>query len=459
VIILVFGTSTDTLRLFSALCGAVCVPFAYVLGLLLVGRRCGHICAALTAVTLPLIYWSQQIRGYSFVVALLTLSAIMLTKAMQDGSRVWFICFSIVAILACYTELFAAIVVVAQFLTLMISSNFRARLRRLIFSGVFVAAAAGVPLLLMATARGSKQLFWLGPPGAKQVRETVAFLASSRVNTVTTSTTHLLTEITVILVCIAIVVGLVQAIILRNSESARTVLLGATWLCLPIALSFWISTNYSSVFLDRYFLITIPALTLLVGYLLSVIPYAPVCWVGCAAIIGLRAEHFGSTYNVNIDNWRTATTMVVNDAEPGACVAFYFNDGFVDFAYYLEHPPQAMHANVTIPRSILPALSFGSHLRDINIGHYPAIVESYDALSPREITSQAKSCTQLFLISNHDGHNSNTSGSQEVWRRFVAMRTGLGSAFGEMHTTNLGSITIYQFEHQTSVTTTQGSAS
>lgn len=445
-LILAFGTGADTLRLFSVFCAALCVPLAYALATLLASRRAGLFASALTAMTLPLIYWAQQIRGYTLVVALLTGSAIALTIAMRDGGFAGFVWFGVLGLMSCYTELLAVIVVVIQFVTIAFVPTIRLHWRRLLVTGSVMAVVL-IPLALMAHARGSRQLFWLGAPKRKQMREVVAFLGSARVNGITTRTSHGLTEATVILVCVAIVVGLVLALWQRSFEPARTVLLGGLWLSVPPVVAYSISIHVTPIFLERYFLLCLPALTLLLSFVLSVVPFAPVGWLGVGLLIGFRSQHIGSTYNITVDDWRTATTMVVNESRPGACVAFYFNDGFVDFAYYLEHRPSDMHPHAVIPRSVLPTLGFEPGIASRDLGHFPAIVESYNVLNPQQIHQVAASCPELFLLSNHDGHNSASSGARAVWSKFVQMRSGLVKDYGTMKAINLGSITIYRFSH------------
>ncbi len=455
-IIAVFGSGTNTLRIFSVLCGCACVPLSFGLGATLVNRRCGVYCVVLTTMSLPLIYWSQQIRGYSLVVALLLGSALVLSRAIRDGGWRNFLGFAILGLLSCYTELLAGIVVAIQLLILPMTPAIKRRIVPLLLTSVTMAIAL-VPLVLIAHARGAKQLFWLGAPRPRQLRETAAFLASARVNGVTTPTTHTLSELTVILTIVACVVGLLQAVWSRSFYPARMVLLGSLWLVLPIAIAYSISIDYSPIFLDRYFLLTLPALTLLLGYLLSVFPIVSISWLVVTVIIVLRSLQIAPTYDVNIDDWRDATTMVVNESHPGDCVAFYFNDGFVDFSYYLEHRPAAMRPGATVPRSVLPALSFGAHPIDVSLSQHPAIVESYAALSKRQIRSVSSHCPTLFVISNHDGHNSATTGARAVWSRFVTMRNGLFAAYGKSETTNLDPITIFTFHHATSTTASPGS--
>jgi len=446
VVISLFGTGTDTMRLLSVVCGALCVPLAYALAALLVSNRCGLISAALTATTLPMIYWAHQVRGYTLAVALLTASAVALVIAMRDGRRYVFAVAGVFAVLSCYTELLATVVVLVQFVTLGFTPLMRLHWRRWIATGLGVALAL-VPLVLMAKARGSHQLFWLGAPTQVQMHEAIGFLASARMNGYVTPVTSLLLRLTEVLVFAAIVFGVLKSIWIKSVAPLRVVVFGWFWLSAPIAIAYSVSIHITPVFLDRYFLICLPALTFLLGYALNAIPVVPIAWLGCGLLIGLRSQQLYATHDVTIDNWRGVTTRTINQAQPGDCVAFYFNDGFVDFAYYLEHPPAGMNTHAPVPRSVLPALSFGSPPTSRNIGDFPLIVESYTVLSAQQIVTVSRTCPTLTVLSNHDGHNSLTSGAQIVWKRFVGMRNGLRAAYGNMVQDNLGAIEIYRFTH------------
>lgn len=442
----VFGTGTDTLRLLSVACAAICVPLAYALATLLVNNRCGLISAALTATTLPMIYWSHQVRGYTLVVALLTASAVAIVIAMRDGGRVAFVVAGVLSVLSCYTELLGTVVVFVQFMTLAVTPFFRLRWRQWLATGIGVVLAL-IPLLLIARSRGSQQLFWLGAPTQVQMHEAIGFLASARMNGNVTSLTKLLLRLTEDLVFAAVVFGVFKSVWIKSTAPLRVVALGWFWLSVPIALAYSVSIHITPVFLDRYFLICLPALTLLLGYALNAIPIVPLAWLGCGLLISLRHQQLYATHDVTIDNWRGITTQVINQSRPGDCVAFYFNDGFVDFAYYLEHPPAGMNLQAPIPRSVLPALAFGSRSTSRTIGNFPPIVESYTALNAQQIVHVSRTCPVLTVLSNHDGHNSETSGAQIVWKRFVGMRDGLKAAYGSLVKDNLGSIAIYRFTH------------
>ncbi len=446
VILKLFGTGTDTLRMVSVACATLLTPGSYLLGKAVFSRRAGLFSAALMAISLPVLNWAQQMRGYDLVALLLTASSLALVIALRDGRKRMFVIYGVFAVLSCYTELLAGFVIVAQLIAVLFHPRFRASLKYMaaLMPAMIVAL---LPLAVIATARGANQLFWLARPNILTVREDIAFLSSARPNTLTTSSSHLLTEATVILLCVGFVAGIIQAKFTNHRTVGFGVILAGLWLVLPPAIAYAISLNYHPVFYDHYFVMCIPGMTLILAYVLSIVPLMPLSWACCAAIIFLRAEQLPNTYNISIDNWRLATTTVINESAPGDCIAFYFNDGFADFAYYLEHPPAGMRRDAPIPRPVLPALTFGSDPRNRSLADYPAIVESYKILDTAQIALVAATCPVLFVLVNHDGNDGKTPGAKAVSTNLITLRNRLQHAYGASTSKRLQSIRIFTYFH------------
>lgn len=72
-----------SLRLFSALCGVVCVPAAYALGRLWFGRWSARLLAAAVAVSPYLVFYSREARYYAAMILVSFTSLILLTLLMR----------------------------------------------------------------------------------------------------------------------------------------------------------------------------------------------------------------------------------------------------------------------------------------------------------------------------------------------------------------------------------------
>jgi predicted membrane-bound mannosyltransferase len=80
----IFGTADIALRALSALFGVLIVPVMYLAGKELSNKKTGLIAALLTALNALLIYYSQEVRIYSLVVLLASLSVLFLIKVNND---------------------------------------------------------------------------------------------------------------------------------------------------------------------------------------------------------------------------------------------------------------------------------------------------------------------------------------------------------------------------------------
>lgn len=109
----VFGKSEMALRSLSAVLGAVTVPLVYVLGKDLVDRRCGRIGAVLAAFAPFLVYYGQEARGYTLLVALVVASSIFLRRYVGRGRLRDGAAFALLSILSLYTHYYGAFVLAA----------------------------------------------------------------------------------------------------------------------------------------------------------------------------------------------------------------------------------------------------------------------------------------------------------------------------------------------------------
>lgn len=103
----VFGNGEAALRFFTALCGALTIPAAYVVGARLVSRLAGCGAALLLALSPAAIFYSQQVRCYSLLGLLTALTVIALDRAAQRPEKGRLVTAAIFATLALYTHFVA----------------------------------------------------------------------------------------------------------------------------------------------------------------------------------------------------------------------------------------------------------------------------------------------------------------------------------------------------------------
>src|SRR5438270_11680991 len=113
------GESEWEVRLLSSLAGIATVPLIFALGARLFGRRVGIFSALLFAVNACSVVYSQEARGYSLVVLLVTASTLQFVRAVEESSYWNWGLYSFLAALSIYAHFFAVLIIGAQWLSLM----------------------------------------------------------------------------------------------------------------------------------------------------------------------------------------------------------------------------------------------------------------------------------------------------------------------------------------------------
>lgn len=85
----IFSISDYSLRAFSAICGIATVMVSYFIGKELKTKQTGLICALVFAINSFLIYYSQEVRMYSFMALLSCVFLLFLVKIKNDYNNKW----------------------------------------------------------------------------------------------------------------------------------------------------------------------------------------------------------------------------------------------------------------------------------------------------------------------------------------------------------------------------------
>ncbi len=152
----VFGFGEFGVRSLSAVMGVAAVPVAYALGRRVASTRAGLIAAALTASSSLLVWYSQEARPYSMLVALSALTLLAFEQARVQPTPRRFGLWAISAALAMLAHYFAAAVVVPEACWLLWTH------RRTVSAWVGVGAAGAVGVALIPLAhKQSKFTLWI----------------------------------------------------------------------------------------------------------------------------------------------------------------------------------------------------------------------------------------------------------------------------------------------------------
>jgi mannosyltransferase len=419
-----FGDGSLVLRLPSVVAAAAGAGAVSLLALRLFDRRAAIASGLLTAVSLPLVFWGQDARGYAPMVALVAGSFVAFASIVTAGGgrrgRGPWIAYVLLTTLSVYASFVAILAVPAQLLVLVV----RRHGWRRVASALVACAMFWIPLAVMAASRGANQLFWIPRPSLTSEKEVVLALTSAgfepnfRLAGVATF---------LAIVSVVLLVGAAATIIVRLARGAGRerpwgALLALSWLVVPVGLMWLESLVGQPLFTARNALVSLPAVALLLGWVITQTRVRiRLAWLAVAALLALRALVLAPSYGTSPEDWRATTAYVLDASRPGDCIAFYPLDGRMAFGYYVG----AGRAAGT-PRSVWPALPWST------VRPY---VEQYATPSASALTSR---CTRLWLVASHQGLPDGTAGSRAHYARYVALRSTLAREYGRRRTISFG---------------------
>jgi mannosyltransferase len=388
-----FGDGAFVIRLPSAIASGAAAGAVALLGLRLFDRRVALAAGLLTAVSLPLVFWGQDARGYAAMVALVAGSFVAFAAIVDEPHRrgpwVAYVVLTTLSVYASYVAIFA---LPAQLAAL----AWRRTSWRPVVGAMAACAVCWIPLAVLALSRGSNQLFWIGRPNLKIERQVIGALTSAgfepnfRPTVVSTP---------LAIVTLALLVLAASRIVRRRDWGAVPAL---SWLIVPVGLMLIWSLVGQPIFTPRNLLVSLPAVALLLGWVIMSSRVPPVAaWGAIAVLIALRAVVLVPSYGSSPENWRAATAYVTQAAQPGDCIAFYPLDGSMPFDYYAGRPVEPH-------------------------------VEQYQ--TPRV----APGCSRVWLVASHQGLPTGTAASRAHYARYLAVRGALARRYPRQSTRSFG---------------------
>ncbi len=110
----------NSLRLFSALIGSLTPPAAFIFGCILVNRKSGWLLGIASAISVPLIDYSQLIRWYTLVPLISCISIMCFIRGIQTNHwKYWLIC-SLANLIGFYSYVLMAFLITIEFIILFI---------------------------------------------------------------------------------------------------------------------------------------------------------------------------------------------------------------------------------------------------------------------------------------------------------------------------------------------------
>jgi mannosyltransferase len=347
------GDSEVVVRGLSVLFGVATIPATFVLGKKLFGEKVAIISAALSAVNIFQIRYSQEARGYSLVMLLAVLSTYFFLRAIHSrGEKRYWVGYVLISVLGVYTHVFFYLVVAAHWLSLGYA-KLRSILDRTVAWTVVSFILLTIPMNAFILMKDQGRPNWVPRPTVQQLL--------SFANLFTGNGGVALLAIYLVL-CLAAVFGTRQPNESTSSgfDESWPVRLVAWWLIFPIALTLLISF-FRPVFYDRFMAISAPALVLLAGKGMhqlgqslrrprGLFPASLLIVIGLSAWGVIR---FNNSPASEGDEWRLATRYVLDGQQPEDAVFLYRASGSWPFAYYL-HREMEEHRVTFSPKVVFP---------------------------------------------------------------------------------------------------------
>ena len=310
------GISEIAVRLPSAVFGVIALPLIYLLARRIAGSTVALIATALLAISPYHIWYSQEAKMYTMVVALALGSTWALVTALERNERWWWVAYAVVTTLMFYTHVATILVFGAQLLYAIGTWREWSSRRRpwLIAIGVLTLPYIPIGLWAMRVIGGQADT-WHPAVTLWSALETFAVkFAVDRYDD----------DIRIwasILYAVLAVAGIAGLAYWRRRE--KWWLLVALLVVVPV-IGLWLVSLQQSVFSDRYGIVALPFYLILVSAALGWMLRRQYAWsLAVVAMIFLVSFAWAPIRDVNRtesaekEDWRSAYAWVADRHEPG----------------------------------------------------------------------------------------------------------------------------------------------
>jgi mannosyltransferase len=344
-ILLHIGDSEFWVRFPAAVAGIATIPVMFRLGEAIFDRRTALVTALLAAVSPCDVSYSREARGYSMAVLFSALSILWFIRAIDRRSAGVWLAYAAMSALAVYSHFYAGLVIVAELLSLCVLPSRNIPWKQLVLSAVLIGALTS-PLLVVALSHNVGQLNWVQKLSWLEVYHTAVFFAADE--------GKVLGNILLVFALFALgnAARKTWMAYQRNAplvDRWRYILLWAWLLAPPVVVA--LLSIHTPLFFHRFFIVSLPAFLLLVSWGLSGFRRSPVslCLFAILSVVTV-AQHYRRTR----ENWRDATSYVLEQAQPGDAAFFFHRYSLGPFTYYRslqnKHPiPELREDEVSRP--------------------------------------------------------------------------------------------------------------
>lgn len=314
----------STVRLLSVLPGIATLPMMYLLGRHLFGRNVGLLAALLLALSTCSVVYSQEARGYSWLLLGVVTSTWLFATLIARPGYALACSYALAAGVTFYFHYFGLLVPLAHAVSLVALPRERRPWRQLLVAGALVAAFAA-PVLWMVRIQPARHLDWVQKPSLLEIYHLGVFLAAESGKSVG--------PVLLVLELALIVVFFRTMLALRRTDRAScdywAYALVASGLLTPVVFTL-LASVMRPVFFHRFLFICLPAWLLAVAVGANALAQRRMRVLAITAVCLLSLASTSISYSREREDWRGVANYLIMHATAQDRVLYY--QGVGDFA-------------------------------------------------------------------------------------------------------------------------------
>src|SRR3974377_291767 len=305
-----------TVRLLSVLPGIAGIPVMYLLGRRLFGRGAGLLAALLLAISTCAVVYSQEARGYSWLLLGTIVSTYLFARLIARPTYAMAFAYALAAGVTFSFPYFGLRVPLAQAVALVALPRARRPWKQLYVAGATITLLAA-PVLWMIHIQPGRHLDWVSKPSLLELYHLGVFLAAESGKGV--GPVLLVVELALVVMFFRTMMVVRRGSVERDFFPYALV---ASGLFTPIVFSLLVSV-VRPVFFHRFLIICLPAW--LLGVAVGACALSQRRW-RTAAIVAVCALSLVSTwlsYSRMREDWRGAVNFLIDNARSQDKVGYY----------------------------------------------------------------------------------------------------------------------------------------
>ncbi len=312
------GSSEFVLRYFSVVVGVIGVALIYQNGRFIGGHRTGWVAALLLAFSPFHIWYSQEARMYTLVATAVIAAHYFLCRLIHHDTPLNWLGYTLAMITAVYTHYLCLFVLLAHYTFFSLSyRHLKPLFRKWVFYGGLVGLLFAIwgATILSTGGFTNAAISWIPP--AQWYEPFLTLLSLAVGPTIDPTQPHFYLVPLLYLAILTVCIVTYRHATLTHSVTLRLLL---CWLLVPTLLTYLISLDWPvpqkrSIYIDRYLILSLPALLLLVSWGLNTLtrhrPWAQwVVLVLIAVPVGLSLNNLYFNPDYAREDWRAALAQV-----------------------------------------------------------------------------------------------------------------------------------------------------